>query len=258
MAFDLSWLKKRKSFSFVERTHVGLVREQNEDSLAVCPDAGFFVVADGMGGLTHGDAASRIAVESIVQAVKGFAGGEPDVGAMEACLRDAFVTAHDCIVGYGNAKWPGRTIGTTGLAFWFSGASGVVCHVGDSRLYRWREGALEQVTQDHTLVRELVDMGRLTPEEAENSPYAHKLTRALGVQKSHKPETNRVDIQIGDVYLLCSDGLYGFVGNDVLAGILAGVTRKNIETMAERLESEALRGGGHDNISLILICINKI
>lgn len=258
MVFGFPWLKKTKPFSYAERTHVGLVREQNEDSLASYPEAGLFVVADGMGGLSHGETASRIAVETVGQVVQGYDGDRTDSTAMEDCMREAFVMAHDRIVGYGKAKWPGKTIGTTGVALWLAGNVGIVCHVGDSRLYRWRGGEFEQITKDHTLVQEIIDMGRLTPEEAENSPYAHKLTRALGVQKSHEPETSVIDVQVNDVYLLCSDGLYGVVGDDVLRDVLSDVTRKNANKQAEFLESEALKGGGHDNISLILATINKI
>ncbi len=257
MGLDLSFVRLMKPYTYAEQTHVGLVREQNEDSLASYPDLGLFVVADGMGGLSHGEVASRIATDTIGLIIEKYDGEWADSSAREDCMREAFDTAHHRIVGCGKSMWPGKKVGTIGVALWLAGSKGIVCHVGDSRLYRWREKALEQITKDHTMVQELVDMGRLTPEEAETSPYAHKLTRALGIERSHEPETRIIDVQTKDVFLLCSDGLYGLVGEDVLHDALQAVTRNTIKEQAVFLKDEALKRGGHDNISLILVIINK-
>ena len=246
MAFRFPW--KTGKGGHAVRTHTGLVRENNEDAWGALPKAGFFMVADGMGGLSHGEEASRIAVDTVLEAVGGHdcssQGGEG------ACLRDAFIEAHERILKHGAEVCPGRTIGTTGVSLWLNGDTGLICHVGDSRLYRLRDVELEQMTSDHTPVQEMVDLGRLTPEEAEKSPYAHKLTKALGVPRRNEPSIREVDVRTGDVFLLCSDGLSGVADRDA---IRAALTAGNLEAMADRLQEEALSGGGPDNITLILV-----
>ena len=246
MAFRFPW--KTGKGDHAVRTHTGLVRENNEDAWGALPEAGFFMVADGMGGLSHGEEASRIAVDTVLEAVGGHDGS--DQGAMGICLRDAFIEAHERILKHGAEVCPGRTIGTTGVALWLHGDTGLIGHVGDSRLYRLRDGALDQLTADHTLVQEMVDLGRLTPEEAERSPYAHKLTRALGVPRRNEPAIREIDVREGDLFLLCSDGLSGVADREAIRAALAAET---LEAMADRLQEEALRGGGPDNITLILV-----
>lgn len=246
MAFRFPW--KTGKGGHTVRTHTGLVRENNEDAWGALPEAGFFMVADGMGGLSHGEEASRIAVDTVLEAVAGHDGA--DQGGKGACLWAAFIEAHKRILQHGAAVCPGRTIGTTGVALWLLGETGLISHVGDSRLYRLRDGELEQMTSDHTLVQEMVDMGRLTLEEAERSPYAHKLTKALGVPRRNEPAIREVDVRAGDLFLLCSDGLSGVADREAIRGAL---TADTLEAMADRLLEEALNSGGPDNITLILV-----
>lgn len=246
MAFHSPW--KINKDGYAVRTHAGLVRENNEDAWGALPEVGFFVVADGMGGLSHGEEASRIAVDTVLEAVGGYC--DVDQGGMGMCLRDAFIEAHERILKHGAEVCPGRTIGTTGVSLWLNGDKGLVSHVGDSRLYRLRENELEQLTSDHTLVQEMVDLGRLTPEEAKQSPYAHKLTRALGVPRRNEPAIREIDVREGDLFLLCSDGLNTVADEKAIQSALATET---LEAMADKLQEEALRGGGPDNITLILV-----
>jgi len=251
MASRFAW-KTDGDGAYAVSTHPGLVREHNEDSCGVLPQTGFFMVADGMGGLSHGDAASRIAVETVLEAVQSQGDAAGDIESMGSRLHEAFLQAHDLIIRHGSEVCPGKTIGTTGVALWVKGAEAFACHVGDSRLYRLRDGNLEQITTDHTLVQEMVDLGRLTPEEAAQSPYAHKLTRALGVPKRFEPALRILDVRVGDAFLLCSDGLYGVVDHEKLASAFAAGL-EDLGVLVDRLQEEALRGGGPDNITQIIV-----
>lgn len=251
MASRFDW-KTDGDGAYAVSTHPGLVREHNEDFYGVLPQIGFFMIADGMGGLSHGDAASRIAVETVLEAVQSQGDTAGDIESMRPLLYDAFLLAHDRIIRHGSEVCPGKIIGTTGVALWVRGDEALACHVGDSRLYRLRDRALEQITTDHTLVQEMVDLGRLTPEEAAQSPYAHKLTRALGVPKRFEPALRILDVRAGDVFLLCSDGLYGVVDQEMLAAVFA-TGPEHLGALAARLQEEALQGGGPDNITQILV-----
>ncbi len=221
-------------------TDVGRQRQSNEDSYLDRPP--LFAVADGMGGARAGEVASRIAVEAFTDADSA---GTPEEQ-LASVTREANRRIYD--MAQGDSERAG--MGTTLTAAMVSGRDVAVSHVGDSRLYRMREGRLERLTEDHSLVEELVRQGRLSPEEAENHPQRSIITRALG------PEPN-VDVQTftdpgrdGDVYLLCSDGLSAMVTEDDIHSILDG--SRSLDDAARRLVDAANDNGGKDNITVVL------
>ena len=191
-------------------TDVGRQRQSNEDSFLEREPV--FAVADGMGGARAGEVASRMAVEAFESA-----GAEE---APEELLRDVAREANRRIYEMAQSDSEHAGMGTTLTAAMVSGREVAVGHVGDSRLYRLRDGTLERLTEDHSLVEELVRQGRLTPEEAENHPQRSIITRALGPEPDVDVETFTHRARGGDIYLICSDGLSGMVSEEDMASTL--------------------------------------
>ena len=200
-----------------QKTDVGRVRKANQDSLAVveadgldrCADA-LFVVADGMGGRAGGEIASLLTVQTIPDVVRdvlaGQNGAAPDE-AMSAALREGIVAANEAVWARSRSTPDLRGMGTTCVAALVKGDLAAVGHVGDSRIYRLREGVLTQLTEDHSLVQEHVRAGDLTRAEARASRYKNVITRAIGAANEVEPEIKLIDLLVGDTLLLCSDGL---------------------------------------------------
>ena len=222
-------------------TDVGRQRQSNEDSFVEAPPV--FAVADGMGGARAGEVASRMAVEAFGQAPEE--GAEPEAQ-LVAIARDANRRIYD--MARSDDAYAG--MGTTLTAVMVSGHEVTVGHVGDSRLYRLRDGGLERLTNDHSLVEEYVRAGRLAPEEAESHPQKSIITRALGVEADVEVDTLTCNANDGDVYLLCSDGLSGMVSEQEMAEIL--LERSSLEQAARALVDAANRAGGRDNITVVL------
>ena len=222
-------------------TDVGRQRQSNEDSYL--ERAPLFAVADGMGGARAGEVASRMAVEA-------FEDSEDAEGGPEEMLRDVAREANRRIYEMAQGDSEHAGMGTTLTAAMVSGREVAVGHVGDSRLYRLRDGALEQLTDDHSLVEELVRQGRLTPEEAVNHPQRSIITRALGPEPDVEVETFTHRGRDGDVYLICSDGLSGMVSEEEMATILR--ESDSLKEAAEKLVEAANRHGGKDNITVVL------
>jgi len=236
----------------------GLARERNEDAILVNPRIGLAVVADGMGGYNAGEVASSIATAilgSELEAAFGLRaphelsnGGQP--WARQALL-DAIARANAAIhmAARNNASYAG--MGTTLVMIQFFDNRLMVAHVGDSRLYRLRDGALTLMTKDHSLLQQQVDSGLITAEEARHSQYKHLVTRALGVEPSVETEIAEHAVSVGDLYLLCSDGLNDMVSD---AEIALSLTRlgADLPLCAGRLVQAANEHGGRDNISVIL------
>jgi protein phosphatase len=221
-------------------TDVGRQRQSNEDSFLERPPV--FAVADGMGGARAGEVASRMAVEAFDDSG---ADGSP-----EEMLRRVAREANRRIYEAAQGDSEHAGMGTTLTAAMVSGKEVAVGHVGDSRLYRLRDGQLERLTDDHSLVEELVRQGRLSPEEAENHPQRSIITRALGPEPDVDVETFTHTGRDGDVYLLCSDGLSGMVAEDEMTAIVRDTA--SLEEAARELVSAANRNGGRDNITVVL------
>jgi protein phosphatase len=225
-------------------SHPGRKRRHNEDSYVHEPP--LFAVADGMGGAKAGEIASGLAADAIRGAGADGADDEKRVVALiqEANRRVYERATEDAAVS---------GMGTTMTAALVDAEHGRVTigHVGDSRAYRIRDGKLEQLTQDHSLVAELMRSGKLTPEEAEVHPQRSVITRALGTDPDVDVDTFAVDARPGDVFLLCSDGLTSMVSDDAILRVVRE-RRDNLDAAAKGLIAAANRGGGDDNITVVV------
>ena len=236
-----------------EDTHVGLVRQANEDFLAHLKlDWGaIFTVCDGMGGHVGGATASKIAVKSILE----YLGQDHPPEDPKQALRESLVFANDQI--YGRAmQEPGlRGMGTTAVILMIIDTSVWFAHVGDSRIYINSDGHLSRLTRDHSFVQALVDSGAIAEEEMELHPRKNELTRALGTQNAVEPEVaaRPAHPKKGDTFLLCSDGLYGMVEPAEIQRIINN--HDSLSAIIDRLISEANHRGGYDNITVQLVQI---
>lgn len=233
-----------KPFRYSARTHVGLRRKVNEDAILALPARKIWVVSDGMGGHEAGDFASRLITDSIATIPMGL---EPT--ARMHALRQSIQTAHAMILQEAEARGRG-VIGATVAALMFSDGHFLALWAGDSRIYRLRGGEIEMVTTDHSAVAELVLSGEMTWDEAELHPQSNAITRAVGVGDVLELDKVRGQIQPGDRYLICSDGLTKYATFAILKQALL---RHPIETVSDRLIQIALDGGGADNISVIVV-----
>ncbi|HEY5142943.1 MAG TPA: Stp1/IreP family PP2C-type Ser/Thr phosphatase [Solirubrobacteraceae bacterium] len=232
----------------VERTDTGRQRRMNEDSyVARSP---LFVIADGMGGAQAGEVASQTAAAVFDR------GLPPGAGSVEERLAGAVQEANEQIHGLSVSSDELAGMGTTLTAAYVGEHDVTVVHVGDSRGYRWRDGALERLTNDHSLVEELVRQGRLQPEEAEDHPQRSIITRALGPEAVVQPDSHTFPARGGDVFLLCSDGLTDMVGEAVVADVLAGAD--TLQEAARGLIGRANDAGGRDNITVILFRLEEV
>jgi PPM family protein phosphatase len=223
------------------RTDVGRQRSANEDDFVLAPP--FFAVADGMGGAKAGEVASAMATE-------GFEGetdsGEPAEVQLARILRDANRRIYDLAV----ADESHRGMGTTLTAAKVTGDEISLAHVGDSRAYRMRDGELEQLTKDHSLVAELERSGQITAEAAEHHPQRSIITRALGPEPDVEVDTYTVAAREGDLFLLCSDGLTSMISDDEIGSILRSAD--TLDAAADALVRAANQSGGKDNITVVL------
>jgi len=226
------------------RTDIGRVRRQNEDAAFFDEARAVFAVADGMGGHLAGEVASGMAID----AVKEMAFTHPHADTV--VLRDTVKAADEAIARHAKAHPECAGMGTTLSILWRSGNYAYIAHVGDSRIYRMRAGLLEQITQDHSLVEEMVRARLITREQAKTHPRRNVITRALGTQGDNTPDVLAADVQPNDLWLLCSDGLTGMVSDEEIAGVMK--TRANLDEMADCLISKALSAGGKDNVTLVL------
>lgn len=226
-------------------SHTGRVRRINEDSILVVPDQNIWVVADGMGGHSAGDFASNTVVNSVAMIPPGLSATDR----MKE-IRSAVFGAHQTITQVSEDRG-GATIGSTVVALTIAGDSFVAFWAGDSRLYLMRNGQINMLTQDHSLVAAFVEAGEMSWDEAEHHPQANAITRAVGVGgDDFELDKIRGEVLPGDRFLLCSDGLTKYAPFELLRRSMTGTP---IETVADKLLNIALRGGGADNISIIVV-----
>jgi protein phosphatase len=228
-------------------TDTGRQRRANEDSLLA--RSPLFVVADGMGGAQAGEVASRIAVES-------FRHGLDDAAPPESALAALALAANSRIheLSHSNAEHAG--MGTTLTAVYVGDQEVAIAHVGDSRAYCLRDGGLLRLTDDHSLVDELMRQGRLTPEEAVEHPQRSVITRALGPEGTVEVDTRTFRARPGDVYLLCSDGLTTMLAEEQIAEVLRAHPR--LRDAGEALIAAANDAGGRDNITVVLLRLEEV
>ena len=245
------------TLAMAARSDVGLHRRHNEDALYCDLQRGLAILADGMGGYNAGEVASRMAVSHLAEQLGHFnLADDPPATFRPARIKDALSAA----VGAANAAIfaaAGRTpqyagMGTTLVVAWFYNDRLSVAHVGDSRLYRWRGGVLEQLTRDHSFLQAQVDKGYLSAEQARHSPQRNLVTRALGVDPTVIPEIHDYAVQPADLFLLCSDGLSDMVEDSEIAACLP-TQGEHLRQSVDQLIDLANDAGGRDNISVILV-----
>jgi len=232
----------------------GRVRSQNEDSIACDAGAGFAILADGMGGYNAGEVASGIAVTVLAEKLKSvWLTGVYDQDSSKP-IQTAIEEANAAIYRMAQSQPQCLGMGTTLVFALFHDNRITVAHVGDSRLYRYRHERLEQITHDHSLLQEQINLGLVSREDARHSPNKNLLTRALGIGSVVDVEIQEHDVLPGDIYLLCSDGLNDMVDDEEIRHTL-NLPELPLELAAQRLVQIANNNGGRDNISVILVRI---
>lgn len=227
-------------------THPGRVRQSNEDAFFYDTATGVFVVCDGMGGAAAGELASHLAAEKVAASLTG--------GVMsEARMVEAVAAANQAVYRKANSDKRLEGMGTTLVAMALNGRRGWVAHVGDSRCYAWREGHLERLTIDHSLVEEQIRLGQLTRAQAERSPFQHVITRAIGTTPEANADVSEVELHSGDVFVLASDGLTREMSEDMMVAVLRNATTE--QEAAEALVHGANAAGGRDNITCVVMRI---
>jgi PPM family protein phosphatase len=240
-----------KRATYAGATDVGRVRQCNEDSLLLLPEAGVFAVADGLGGLDAGDLASSIALSRL----HDLSLSSDEEGTDPAIHLQAMVAAVNHHT-YEQRVALGRNMATTLAVVRFSHRSAFVAHVGDSRMYLWHNDTLAQLTHDHSLVNNLCEQGALTANQARYSPQRHVITRAVGAAPTVQPSIKPVAVVPGDVLLLCTDGLTSMVTDEEIAACLQ-TGPVDAGRLVEQLVHLANEAGGHDNITVIGITIRE-
>ncbi len=244
-------------------TDPGPVRDNNEDSYHLDEDNGLFIVADGMGGHAAGEEASRLAVKTLRELLTGEQ-SDPDetrldrqVGdpgdALRERLRYAMNQASARVRKESLENLAFAGMGTTVAVLLIEGGQAHVAHVGDSRVYLFRDGMLARLTRDHTVVQQEIDAGRLTPELARTVPHRNYLTQSVGYHGPVEPDTLTRAIEPGDVFLLCSDGVTDPLDDARIATLAREVDAPDL---AERLVRDALDRGGEDNITAVVVRIS--
>lgn len=244
----------------VAETHSGMVRSHNEDSVSYEAQCGLVVLADGMGGYNAGEVASGITVSVLATEIrhrlqhahpeeKDAASGE-ELGV--ALLRENVQKANDSIYRAAQSQAQYAGMGTTVVAALFYDNRVAVAHVGDSRMYRLRGEEFVAITRDHSLLQEQIDSGMITREDARQSKNRNLVTRAVGVEPEVDAEVHVYDVRVGDIYLLCSDGLNDMVDDEDIGSTLQ-MLQANLPLAATQLIEMANDNGGRDNVSVILV-----
>lgn len=240
-------------------TDVGSVRDHNEDAISCDENLGLAILADGMGGHRGGEMASAITVSTVLELVtkklKDTSIGETDdesgYSAESIAVHEAITQANKNVYDSSEANAQYRGMGTTVVVALFYDNRLTVAHVGDSRLYRLRDGQLEQLTRDHSLMQELIDRGFYTPEQARNSLNKNLVTRAIGIDSSVQIDIQEDVVMVDDIYLLCSDGVTDMIEDDLIKKAIEE-NSDNLDKAADEIIRLANEHGGKDNISALL------
>ena len=242
--------------NWAARSDVGMIRSGNEDNFFAEANSarGLFIVADGMGGHAAGEVASEMAVQIVARelnAIKDLNAADTEQRVM-AAMRHANLAIYERTISEVDKQGMGTTVSLLVLA----GRRYLIGQVGDSRIYLLRDGALRQLTKDHSYVQEQVDAGYLTPEQARYHPYSNVITRCVGASDDVEPDTFAGEARAGDLYLVASDGLTGMVDDRRLHQLL--VSRATPDRIVDALISEANGRGGLDNITAVLVKVLSV
>lgn len=238
---------------------IGLIRQNNEDSSKLLNDEQFFVLADGMGGHQAGEVASKETVDKICSLFQQhYDCFHQSIDLAKQTLKEIIQEVNTLIYQLGRENPNLRGMGTTLCCIFFHSEGLIYGHVGDSRIYRLRKEKLEQITQDHSLLRELIELGQLSEKQAEDFVYKNIITRAIGTDPTVEPSINETHLEVGDIFLLCTDGLSDLVGVEKMQEIISHHSQKDA---LQLLVENAKKNGGYDNITAILVqvleCIPK-
>lgn len=239
---------KTLKFRTAHETDPGRRRRENEDSVAIHPGGSLWAVADGMGGHQHGRFASDTAVRNLNGA---YLSGEFEQDVAE--INRAIMSANRQV--YDRARHEGATIGTTVAALYACGQRASCLWVGDSRVYLYREGSIEQITRDHTQVRHLLETKQITEDEALHHPMGHVLTRAVGVDPSVRVEVRNLEIAPDDVFLICSDGLTACASESEIRDVINEV---GAARACAKLVEMCLERGAPDNVSIVTVMCDEV
>lgn len=238
------------SFHSEAASDAGRVRETNEDRFGI-DDRGLWIVADGLGGHVAGEVAAQIAVETLGENLEKELAGASDselasVSALEIALQRALqaTSRHAFEMSQENREWTG--MGATVVALWIVGNRAFVAHLGDSRAYLWRD-ELMKITTDHSLIELLVESGDLTREESKTHPMRHQITRFCGMEGEALADASSREVQNGDAFLLCSDGVSNELGDEELVQLLAS------QATAAQIVAAAVEAGGRDNATALIV-----
>ena len=244
---------------FAVRSHVGLVRDENEDNLVVMPADGLYVVADGMGGHAAGQIASEICVKTIADFYQGSQrlrripfSTTAGVGEATMLLEQSMLMANRAIYQASLEVGSRQGMGTTVVGLQFTGDTVSICHAGDSRAYLLRGGRIAQITPDHSLSNFLFGLGRDAEARLAAATMSNVIMRALGLEGDVDVEAQELAVQPGDRFLLCSDGLSDLVSDTQLEFFL-GDAHLSLEDISDRLVERALQAGGRDNITVLIV-----
>jgi protein phosphatase len=239
----------------VGQSDVGRTRQNNEDALFVDNELALYIVADGMGGHKGGEVASRLAIETIAGALSGDAIAEARSGVgLDTAIAQAIRAANTAIRERASSDPELSNMGCALSMVLFVDDSAIVGHVGDTRLYLRRDGVVDQLTQDHTFVGELVRAGTVPASEMHRHPHAHVLTRALGSTSKLDVDTLVADVQPGDRLLLCSDGLTAYVED--LSALDTALSVEDYRSIPESLIQQANSAGGKDNVTVVVVDVS--
>jgi protein phosphatase len=228
-------------------TDRGRKRSSNEDAFGISVEHGVYLVCDGMGGAAAGEVASSMAVDEMLRLLTSRALAAP----LNLAAEEAVRAANEAIFSRSQRNPKLRGMGTTLVGLLVEESRVLVLNIGDSRCYRLRNRTLEQLTADHSLVDELVRMGRMTPADALRSPLRNVITRALGTQKEVAPDIFEHQAEPGDLFLLCSDGLTRELPDSLIESLLAADS--SLDELCSRLVSAANKAGGNDNVTCLLV-----
>jgi protein phosphatase len=257
------------ALEFAVRTDPGRVRHANEDSLFVNPHQGLAILADGIGGHNAGEVASGMATTLLATGIEASLRKRPERSMTplslrsrarrafaRRCLRSHIESTNAAIFAAGQSQSQYAGMGTTLLAVLFRDDRIAVAHVGDSRLYRLRGDDFVVMTRDHSLLQEQIDLGWITAEDARHADERHLLTRALGVDREVEVDISEHVVAVGDIYLLCSDGLNAMLDDDEICSTLRAPDG-DLELAAAQLIEMARDRGGYDNVSVILVRVRS-
>ncbi len=248
-----------QNLEIISASDPGMVRSHNEDSVAADAANGVVVLADGMGGYNAGEVASGMAttvvtteVAQVLEQTQPYALDGDGNAVAAGIVREIVLKANTSVyqAAQSNPQYAG--MGTTLVVALFYDNRMLVAHLGDSRLYRLREDQFRQVTRDHSLLQEQIDSGLITPEQAKHAAHKNLVTKALGIDPVVEPEIHEYETSVGDVYLLCSDGLCDMVDDDDISMTMQAM-RGNLKLAAQQLVQMANDNGGKDNVSVILV-----